>query len=46
MVTPAFFDGALVPAWPRIMSGFVVDGALDHLWCGSRAALFNALDRE
>jgi pimeloyl-ACP methyl ester carboxylesterase len=44
-VTPAFFDAALVPAWPTIhVPALVVDGALDPLVGADRAqALFNAL---
>jgi pimeloyl-ACP methyl ester carboxylesterase len=44
-VSPAFFDAALVPAWPTIhVPALVVDGALDPLVGEERAqALFNAL---
>jgi pimeloyl-ACP methyl ester carboxylesterase len=44
-VTPAFFDAALVPAWPNIhVPALVVDGALDPLVGADRAqALFSAL---
>ena len=44
-ITPAFFDAALVPAWPAIhVPALVVDGALDPLVGVDRAqALFNAL---
>jgi pimeloyl-ACP methyl ester carboxylesterase len=44
-VTPAFFDAALVPAWPAIhVPALVVDGALDPLVGEQRAqALFNSL---
>ena len=43
--TPAFFDAALVPAWPKILvPALVVDGGLDPLVGPDRAqALFSAL---